>query len=732
VRSLVIVESPAKAKTIKKYLGRGYDVKASIGHVIDLPKSELGVDVDNGFEPKYVTIKGKLKVLRELKQAGKAADQVLLATDLDREGEAIAWHLKNELESVQPNVRRIIFNEITKRAIQEAVERPGDVDQNKVDAQQARRILDRLVGYMVSPLLWKVFYYGLSAGRVQSVALRLICEREREIRAFVPEEFWSITAELAAKGQPFEAKLRTWKGEKLELHDQAATDAVLAALAGAAWRVAEVESKEKRRNPYPPYITSTMQQDAARRLRFSAKKTMMLAQQLYEGIELGPEGPVGLITYMRTDSTRISDMARQEGIEHVIRSLGEEYIPETERKFKVGKGAQDAHEAIRATSVDRTPESVKRFLTPDQFALYDLVWRRYVASLMSSAVYQTVTADIAAGDGVFRANGSQLKFDGYLRIYPDVREKEDGEGVLPPLAEGQIVELLQIVPRQHFTEPPPRYTEASLIKELEERGIGRPSTYATIVSTIQEREYVLKEGGRFAPTSLGEEVWQTLEKSFPDIFETDFTARMESELDKVETGEDGWRQVVEAFYRPFSRDLETIQSDPKALLQTSTDSGVICEKCGSTMIKKWGRNGPFLACPKYPECRNTKSVDGESSVVKLDKICPKCGGQMVKKNGRYGEFGACENYPTCKHTEPLSIGVNCPTEGCTGYLTKKRSGRGKIFYGCSRYPECKFAAWDKPTGEKCSACGQGYLVEKNTKAKGIFKKCPTCKEEFLD
>jgi DNA topoisomerase-1 len=351
---------------------------------------------------------------------------------------------------------------------------------------------------------------------------------------------------------------------------------------------------------------------------------------------------------------------------------------------------------------------------------------------MSSAVYQTVTADIAAGPGLFRANGSQLKFDGYLRVYPDVREKEEGEGVLPPLAAGQTVDLLQLLPRQHFTEPPPRYTEASLIKELEERGIGRPSTYATIVSTIQEREYVLKDAGRFGPTSLGTEVWETLEKNFPDIFETDFTARMETELDKVETGEDNWRDVVGSFYKPFSRDLETISKDPKALLSANHASEVICEKCGSMMIKKWGRNGPFLACPKYPECKNTKSVDGESAVVKLDKMCSKCGGQMIKKNGRYGEFGACENYPTCKHTEPLSIGVACPTEGCGGYLTKKRSGRGKIFYGCSRYPECKFAAWDKPTGEKCSACAQGYLVEKNTKAKGIFKKCPTCKEEFLD
>jgi DNA topoisomerase-1 len=747
-KSLVIVESPAKAKTIKKYLGKDFDVRASIGHVIDLPKSELGVDVDNGFEPKYVTIKGKLKVLKELKTAGKGVDQVLLATDLDREGEAIAWHLQNVLRDVQPNVRRIIFNEITKRAIQEAVRQPGEVDQRKVDAQQARRILDRLVGYKVSPLLWKVFYYGLSAGRVQSVALRLICEREREIAAFVPVEFWSLTAELEAKGGAFEAKLRTWKGEKAELGSRIDVDAVLAGLgwvaddaglrpakatAVVAWTVGEVERKEKRRNPYPPYITSTMQQDAARRLRFSAKKTMMVAQQLYEGVELGAEGPVGLITYMRTDSTRISDLARQEGIEHIVQTVGEDYVPETERKFKVGKAAQDAHEAIRPSGVARRPEDVKRYLTPDQFALYDLVWRRFVASLMASAVYQVTSADIVAGDAVFRATGSTLEFDGYLRIYPDVREKEEGEGVLPPLAAGQALRLVQLVPRQHFTEPPPRYTEASLIRELEERGIGRPSTYATIVSTIQEREYAVKDGGRFAPTTLGVEVWATLDKTFPDIFETDFTARMETELDKVETGEDDWRQVVEHFYRPFSRDLETLEREPETLqrlVQARTE--IVCEKCGSMMIKKWGRNGPFIACPNYPTCRNTKSVDGESAAVKLDKKCPQCSGELLKKNGRYGEFGACENYPTCRYTEPLSIGVNCPTEGCTGYLTKKRSGRGKIFYGCSRYPECKFAAWDKPTGERCSACHQGFLVEKNTKAKGIFKKCPVCKEEFLD
>jgi len=733
-KSLVIVESPAKARTIKKYLGKDYEVKASIGHVIDLPKSELGVDVDNGFEPKYVTIKGKGKVLKELKAAGRKVDRVLLATDLDREGEAIAWHLQNVLREVQPNVARILFNEITQRAIQEAVEHPGEVDQRKVDAQQARRILDRLVGYMVSPILWQVFYYGLSAGRVQSVALRLICEREREILAFEPEEFWSITAELAAAGMPFEARLRTWRGDKVELHSQDETDAVLAALAGAAYRVAEVEAKEKRRNPYPPFITSTLQQDAARRLRFSAKKTMMLAQQLYEGVELGPEGPVGLITYMRTDSTRVSDLARREGIEHVLRHLGDDYVPETERKFKVGKGAQDAHEAIRPTAVGRTAESLRRFLTPDQLALYDLVWRRFLASLMSSAVYQVTTADIAAGEALFRASGSLLQFDGYLRVYPDLREKEDGEGALPPLAAGQTLELRQLVPRQHFTEPPPRYGEASLIKELEEKGIGRPSTYASIVSTIQEREYVIREASRFKPTDLGLEVWQALEKSFPEIFDVDFTARMETELDKVETGEDDWRKVVEAFYRPFSQDLDAIKKDPDAIkkLLAHDGAGVVCEKCGSTMIKKWGRNGPFLACPLYPKCRNTKSVNGDSAAVKLDKKCPQCGGELLKKRGRYGEFGACENYPKCRYTEPLSIGVDCPRPGCGGYLTQKRSGRGKIFYGCSRYPECDYASWDKPTGEKCPACGAGYLVEKNTRAKGIFKKCPECKEECVD
>ena len=732
-RSLVIVESPAKARTIKKYLGADFDVKASIGHVVDLPKSELGVDVDNGFEPTYVTIKGKTKVLKELRDAGKKVDRVYLATDLDREGEAIAWHLQNELRPVQPNIQRIIFNEITKRAIQESVSNPGDVDLRKVDAQQARRILDRLVGYMVSPLLWQVFYYGLSAGRVQSVALRLICEREREILAFTPEEFWSLTAQLLAQGAPFDAKLRLWRGEKADLKTQADTDAVLKALAGAAYEVAELDQREKRRNPYPPYITSTMQQDAARRLRFSAKKTMMIAQQLYEGVELGPEGPVGLITYMRTDSTRLADVARQEGIEHLLQTLGEAYVPETQRAFKAGKGAQDAHEAIRPTNPARSPDSVRGYLSPEQFALYDLIWRRFLAALMPSAVYQITTADIAARDAVFRATGSTLQFDGYLRLYPDVREKEEGEGVLPPLAVGQDLELHELVPRQHFTEPPPRYTEASLIKELEEKGIGRPSTYATIVSTILEREYVSKDAGRFAPTGLGTEVWEALERGFPDIFETDFTARLETELDKVETGEDDWREVVGSFYTPFSKDLAVLKENPDRL-RKAAESGteVVCEKCGRTMARKWGRNGPFLACPGYPECRNTKNVDGESAVVKLGKLCPTDGGELLKKRGRYGEFAACSNYPECRYTEPLSIGINCPTEGCTGYLTQKRSGRGKIFFGCSRYPDCKFASWDKPTGEKCGACGQGYLVEKNTRAKGLFKRCPVCKEESVD
>jgi len=568
---------------------------------------------------------------------------------------------------------------------------------------------------------------------VQSVALRLICEREREIKAFTPEEFWSITAALLAGTQPFEAKLRLWKGEKAELHSQAETDAVLAALAGAAYRVAEVESKEKRRNPSPPYITSTLQQDAARRLRFSAKKTMMLAQQLYEGVELGPEGPVGLITYMRTDSTRVSDVARQEGIQFVLKHFGEEYVPETERKFKVSKSAQDAHEAIRPTGVAHTPDKVRKFLSADQHALYELIWRRFLSSLMSSAVYQATTADIVAADATFRASGSQLRFDGYLWVYPDVREKEDGEGVLPPLAVDESLQLQELTPRQHFTEPPPRYSEASLIKELEERGIGRPSTYASIVSTIQEREYVQKENGRFAPTTLGLEVWEALDKGFPDVFETDFTARMETELDKVETGEDSWRDVVEAFYTPFNRDLVALKADPQAMQGlVKNDVQVACDKCGSTMIKKWGRNGPFLACPRYPQCRSTKSVDGEQAVVKLDKLCPQCGASLVRRNGRYGEFAACERYPDCRHTEPLSIGVNCPVTGCTGYLTKKRSGRGKIFYGCSRYPDCTYASWDKPTGERCEACGEGWLVEKNTKTKGIYKKCPACKEEFVD
>jgi DNA topoisomerase-1 len=732
-KSLVIVESPAKARTIKKYLGKDYEVKASVGHVIDLPKSELGVDVDNGFEPKYVTIKGKGKVVKELKSAGKKVEQVLIATDLDREGEAIAWHLANVLREVQPNVQRIIFNEITKRAIQDAIGHPGEVDQRKVDAQQARRILDRLVGYLVSPILWQVFYYGLSAGRVQSVALRLICEREREILAFTPEEFWTITARLSTSGRNFDAKLRTWKGEKVDLKSKEATDAVLAGLQNAEFAVAQVEVKEKKRNPYPPYITSTMQQDAARRLRFSAKKTMMLAQQLYEGVELGEEGPVGLITYMRTDSTRLSDQARQEGVEFIQKSYGDDYVPEKERKFKKKKSAQDAHEAIRPTAVDRAPDQVRRFLTADQFALYDLVWRRFTASLMSSAVYRNTAADIAASEGIFRATGSELRFDGYLRVYPDVREKEEGEGVLPPLKKGQKVDLRELLPKQHFTEPPPRYTEASLIRELEEKGIGRPSTYATIVSTIRDREYATKEGGRFQPTDLGMEVWQALEKSFPAIFEVDFTARMETELDKVETGEDDWRKVVGDFYGPFSKVLGTLQKNPEALKELlGHDETVTCEKCGSTMIKKWGRNGPFLACPQYPKCRNTKSLDGNDATVKLGKQCPDCGGDLVKKRGRYGEFGACDNYPDCKYTEPLSIGVDCPRQDCSGYLTKKRSGRGRIFYGCSRYPDCDYASWDKPTGEKCPSCGDGNLVEKNTKAKGIFKKCPACKEEFVD
>lgn len=754
-RTLLIVESPTKARTFQKYLGKDYIIKASKGHVVDLPKSKLGIDLENDFEPQYVTIKGKGKVLTELKAAAKKVEQVLLATDPDREGEAIAWHLSRQLIKVQPNIHRIMLNEITNEAIAEAVKHPGEVDGNKVDAQQARRVLDRLVGYQISPLLWKIFYYGLSAGRVQSVALRLIVEREAEIKAFQKEEYWSLRGEFCGDaGECFEGKLLQWRGEKLDVQDEATMRSILDSIGAPAadvetsaicsgetavktdgstpFTVSAVERKKRRRSPDLPYITSTMQREASSRHGFSARRTMMLAQQLYEGIEIGAEGATGLITYMRTDSTRIADSARAEHREFVVANYGADYMPSKDRIFKAKKGAQDAHEAIRPTSIAHSPEAMKSFLNKDQLTLYRLIWQRFTASLMADAQFEATRVDISAGDALFRANGNRLLFDGYRKVMNKNAKGRNGDGelLLPEINEGEKLSAT-VYPRQHFTDPPPRFSESSLIKELEDKGIGRPSTYASIVSTIQGRDYLeLDENRRFIPTDLGESVWRVLHESFPQLFEIGFTAEMESELDKIGKGDEEWIKVVRDFHKPMSKSLSRMEERTDELrLSIREETDIDCEKCGEKMIKTWGRNGRFLACKAYPECRNSRPLEDPEPAG--DQKCKECGADMMIRVGRYGRFAACSRYPDCKGTAPLQIGVPCPREGCEGQLVEKRSKRGRTFYGCGAYPDCDFASWNKPVPTPCPDCG-GMVVEKASKAKGNYQQCTVCKLEIAD
>jgi DNA topoisomerase-1 len=696
---------------------------------MDLPTNKLGVDVEKDFEPEYVVSRGKKKILDQIKKDAKTADEVFLALDLDREGEAIAWHIREYIRPVQKNVKRIIFNEITKLAIQGAIKKPTDVDMKKVDAQQARRILDRIVGYKISPILWQIFYYGLSAGRVQTVGLRLVCEREEEIERFVAQEYWTVEGLLRTPaGGELPVKLIEKSGEKIELKTGAETDAVLADLRAASYRVAAVEKKERKRNPQPPYITSTMQRDAGRRLRFSAKKIMMLAQQLYEGVDVGNGERVGLITYMRTDSVRVSDQAQDAARAFIGSAYGDAYRPEKPRVYKTSAKAQDAHEAIRPSEVARTPESLKGALTKDLHALYDLIWRRFLASQMESARYDTTEVLVGAGAYTLKASGRVMTFPGFLSVYEEQLPDEGGE--LPPVDVDDELALTSIEGLQHFTEPPPRYTEATLIKDLEEKGIGRPSTYANIVSIIQEREYVDKEEGRLSPTTLGRQVWKTLERFFPEVFDTSFTAQMEQELDRVEGGEYGWQRVVKDFYEPFKESLDHIDEKKTGLkneLQEQTE--VKCEKCGRNLIKKWGRNGQFLACPAYPECKFSRPLTEQAPSVHLEGTCPKCGSNLVAKSGRYGRFAACARYPECKHTEAFPIGMTCPRENCGGKVVEKVTKRMKVFYGCGRYPACDWASWDKPIAEECPSCGNPYLVHKTSKTRGDYLKCPKCKEE---
>jgi DNA topoisomerase-1 len=749
-KSLVIVESPTKARTLTKYLGRGYQVVASVGHVKDLPKSKLGIDVDHDFQPQYVVIRGKSKVLTEIKTQAKKAKNVFLAPDPDREGEAIAWHIAEELNGNGQNVYRVLFNEITESAVKRAIQTPGTIDMKKVNAQQARRVLDRIVGYMLSPLLWKKIRRGLSAGRVQTVAVRVICEREAEREAFQSQEYWTISATLQGDNPPaFQAKVQEFRGTRIEIQTADEANQVVEALKSAPFAVSGVEQKDKRRNPPPPFITSRLQQESARKLRFSAKRTMMLAQQLYEGVKVGQEGQVGLITYMRTDSPRIAPEAQAEVRDYIQGSFGQEYLPSKPNVYKTQKAAQEAHEAIRPTSVSRDPESLRSYLEPDLYKLYRLIWNRFVASQMTRGLDIVTRVDIQANEYLLRATGTVEKFDGYRRVYiegvdqsvstptPESENVEDEENRLPELSVGESLRLIEgpdqgVTPKQHFTQPPPRYNEALLIRELEEKGIGRPSTYATIISTIQDRQYVEKEELRFRPTELGRTVNNQLVRHFPDVFDVEFTARMESELDNIEEGDKDWVTTVKEFYSPFAKDLSVAEDQMEGLKGKEEPTDITCEKCGRNMVIKWGRHGHFLACPGYPECKNTKQFkkdeEGAIQIVEkqveiADEVCEKCGSSMVVKRGRFGGFLACSQYPECKTTKPLKVGVNCPVENCGGELVQKRTKKGRTFYSCSRYPECNYALWDRPVNRPCPHCHSPFLVEKVKKQSGVSIYC---------
>jgi DNA topoisomerase-1 len=797
-KSLVIVESPAKSKTIGKYLGKQYVVMASLGHVKDLPKKNLAVDVDGDFTPHYEIIEGKKKLIQELKQAAKGVDAVYLAADPDREGEAICYHLAEELAPKKgadgPKIFRVMFNEITAAAVKKAFDDPRAVNVNLVDAQQARRVLDRLVGYKISPLLWDKVRRGLSAGRVQTVALRLIVDREREVRAFQKQEYWTIDALLGAHKPPqLRARLAKVNGQNTEIASEAAAQAIVEAVTGTDFTVSSVATREKKRNPIPPFITSTLQQESSRKLRFSVKRTMGLAQRLYEGVELGSEGAVGLITYMRTDSVRVSNDALAEVRDFIPKRFGEAYLPANAIIYKGKKDAQDAHEAIRPTSVLNTPEQVEKFLSEDEFKLYRLVWTRFVASQMAPALADqtTIEVDVKGKDQaqyLFRATGSVPKFDGFLAVYEegkDTKDEEDEEAKkkLPAVTQGEVLKFKAIEPEQHFTEPPPRFNEATLVKELESDGVGRPSTYASILSTIQDRGYVKKEGGKFSPTELGFVVTDLLVKNFDDIFDVKYTARMEGELDDIEDGKIDWRVAMTEFYGKFKDDLVRAESTMEDIKRIEKPTDLICDKCGKPMILRWGKHGWFVACTGYPECTSTREpspdmIEGETSSVEfteqdeteycencgremvlkkgrfgqfyacsgypeckttkplggeqkkadvpLDEDCPQCGNKLMLRYGRFGEFTSCSTYPTCKYIKQKTIGVKCPN--CTeGEVVERRSKRGKTFFGCNRYPECDFVAWGKPIAEKCPNCESPYLIEKYLKS-GAWAQCPNYKE----
>ncbi len=727
-KGLIVVESPAKVKTLQKFLGGDYVIKASVGHIKDLPEGELGVDLQKDFLPQYVTISGKGKIIRELKKASKGVKNIYLGPDPDREGEAIAWHVAEEIGNKDKNIYRVLFNEITKKAVSDALHHPGKLQQSKYEAQQARRILDRLVGYQVSPILWEKVRRGLSAGRVQSVAVRIVCEREREIQNFVSEEYWSLTATLKGKDSPvsFDARLTKWKGKKVKMANEAEALAIKKALETVSYFVSKISQQEKQRHPFPPFITSRLQQEAYRKLNFPAQKTMWIAQKLYEGVDLGEMGMVGLITYMRTDSVRVSTEAVQQVRGWIKDRFGDSFLPSKPNVYKSRRGAQEAHEAIRPTSIELEPDKVKAYLDKDQWALYKLIWDRFVASQMPSAVFLQTTIEIKADDAIFIAVGTVPVFQGFMALYvegEDNQENGNGEKKLPSLSEGEILELLGLIPKQHFTQPPYRFSEATLIKELEEKGIGRPSTYATILATIKEKGYVRLEKGKFFPTELGCLVNDLLVVNFPDIFDIEFTAQMEDNLDKIEEGERDWVDTLKEFYTPFQKDLEMAKVSMRDVKREKIPTDAICERCGSKMVKRWGKRGYFLACSSYPKCRYTREVEGnEESQVETEARCEKCGNPMVIKNGKFGRFLACSNYPTCKFTRSLDTGVRCPQEACDGVIVERKTRKGRTFYSCTNYPSCTYALWDKPIPEKCPKCGFPFLIEKQGKG-GVIKRC---------
>ncbi|HMD67908.1 MAG TPA: type I DNA topoisomerase [Chitinivibrionales bacterium] len=746
-KHLVIVESPAKCKTISKYLGKNYSVRATMGHIIDLPGKEFGVDIEHDFKPKYTVAKGKNRILKVLKDDAAHADIVYLAPDPDREGEAIAWHVAQNISKANANIKRVQFNEITKPAVLYAIAHPGEIDMNKVNAQQARRILDRIVGYQISPILWRTVFRGLSAGRVQSVALRLICEREDEIKAFVKREYWSIHSQHQYNGIEFWAKLLSVDGAKVQTVEQAcevlpnaaAAQTVIERVNNKPFTVIDVQRVEKSRRPYAPFITSTLQQEAARKLNFSATKTMIIAQQLYEGLELGNLGSMGLITYMRTDSTRIAQEALTGARKFIASQYGNKYLPQEPRVYARSKNAQDAHEAIRPSqvSLEFSPDKVHAYLSKDQQRLYELIWKRFLASQMENALYDSTRIDLASAGCTFRATGSIQKFDGFLALYEETTEEivaENGEDEnvrLPEVEVNATVALQKLSDKQHFTQPPPRYSEAALVRELEDKGIGRPSTYAQIIDTLKRRKYVGVDNKRFIPTEVGYMVKDILVKQFADVFDVGFTATMENSLDKVEVGEADWVSVLKDFYGPFSRRLEGVKAnirDLKAANQTIT--GRTCPECGKfPLVVKWSKNGKFLACQGFPACRYTEPFEKVAPQQSGEK-CDKCGAPMVVLNINGNRFLGCSRYPDCRNTKSISTGVACPREGCTGQLIERKTKRGRLFFGCNTYPKCTFATWDRPVAKKCPHCGFGILVYKDTKRKGAYHRCPQCRTEY--